>query len=178
MTAYIKAAAQYVPTGMGGKLSKSGQNAPSILGLGAAIRTSLVGATVSPSSTTLVIPYINGFYNTVVKALLNGVTTLAGSGSLAFADGTGTAASFNQPYGVAVIPSSGVIVVADTGNSRIRLVTPLGVVTTLAGSGNGAFADGSGAAASFTFPAGVAVIPSSGVIVVADALNNRIRLIA
>ena len=176
MTAYIKAAAQYVPTGMGGKLSKSGQNAPSILGLGAAIRTSLVGATVSPSSTTLVIPYINGFYNTVVKALLNGVTTLAGSGSLAFADGTGTAASFNQPYGVAVIPSSGVIVVADTGNSRIRLVTPLGVVTTLAGSGSPAFADGTGTAASFFYPQGVAVRPD-GNIVVADTRNHRIRLV-
>ena len=64
------------------------------------------------------------------------VTTLSGSGSGAFADGTGAAASFNSPHGVAVIPSTGVIVVADYNNHRIRLVTPLGVVTTLAGSGN------------------------------------------
>ena len=105
------------------------------------------------------------------------VTTLAGSGSQAFADGTGAAASFNNPYGVAVIPSSGVVVVADTYNCRIRLVTPLGVVTTLAGSGSTAFADGTGAAASFWTPTGVAVIPSSSVIVVADTANNRIRLV-
>jgi hypothetical protein len=51
------------------------------------------------------------------------VTTLAGSGSAAFADGMGAAASFNQPYGVALIPSSGVIVVTDRDNQRIRLIT-------------------------------------------------------
>jgi hypothetical protein len=103
------------------------------------------------------------------------VTTLAGS-SQGFADGTGAAASFNGPHGVAVIPSSGVIVVGDTSNHRIRLVTPLGVVTTLAGSSQ-SFADGTGTGASFNYPLGVAVIPSSGVIVVADSGNNRIRLV-
>jgi hypothetical protein len=107
---------------------------------------------------------------------LGDVTTLAGNSIFAFADGTGTAASFNEPFGVAVIPSSGVIVVADRVNDRIRLVTPLGVVTTLAGSDRG-FADGTGAAARFSYPSGVAVIPSSGVIVVADSFNHRIRLV-
>jgi DNA-binding beta-propeller fold protein YncE len=105
------------------------------------------------------------------------VATLAGSGSAAFADGTGTSASFSYPSGVAVIPSSGVIVVADKNNHLIRLVTPLGIVTTLAGSGSAAFADGAGAAASFFSPAGVAVVPSNGMIVVADQLNHRIRLV-
>jgi sugar lactone lactonase YvrE len=103
------------------------------------------------------------------------VTTLAGSGS-GSADGTGTGATFSLPSAVAVIPSSGVIVVADSGNHRIRLITPGGVVTTLAGSGQGS-ADGTGAGASFNFPTGVAVIPSSGVIVVADQGNHRIRLV-
>ena len=106
------------------------------------------------------------------------VTTLAGSGSIAFADGTGAAASFSYPVGVAVIPGGGVIVVADTSNNRIRLVTyPGGVVTTLAGSGSPAFADGTGAAASFQYPNGVAVIPSDNTIVVADRHNQRIRLV-
>jgi len=103
------------------------------------------------------------------------VTTLAGSGSPAFADGTGAAASFSAPRGVAVT-SSGAIVVADAENNRIRLVTPLGVVTTLAGSGSPAFADGTGTGASFNQPLGVA-LTSSGVIVVADHYNHRIRLI-
>ena len=52
-----------------------------------------------------------------------------------------------------MIPSSGLIVVADKGNLRIRLVDPTsGAVTTIAGSGNYAFADGMGAVASFSDP--------------------------
>jgi len=104
------------------------------------------------------------------------VTTLAGSGSAAFADGTGTAASFWTPTGVAVL-SNGNIVVADALNNRIRLVTyPGGVVTTLAGSSSAAFANGTGAAASFNYPYGVAVLPN-GNIVVADLSNQRIRYV-
>ena len=49
-----------------------------------------------------------------------------------------------------------------------------GVVTTLAGSGTGAWADGVGAAASFNNLIGVSV-DSNGVVYVADTLNNRIR---
>jgi len=105
------------------------------------------------------------------------VTTIAGSGNNAFADGTGAGASFAYPNGLAMDPTTGNIVVADSVNNRIRLVTPAGVVTTLAGSGSPAYADGTGAAASFNYPAGVAVIPSSGVIVVADMNNHRIRLV-
>jgi DNA-binding beta-propeller fold protein YncE len=112
----------------------------------------------------------------VVRVLLGVVTTLAGQTTGAFADGTGAGASFNFLTGVAVIPSSGVIIVADRNNHRIRLVTPLGVVTTLAGSGQD-FADGTGALARFNFPVGVAFIPSTNVIVVADNNNNRIRLV-
>ena len=51
------------------------------------------------------------------------VTTLAGSGTFAFADGTGTAASFNPPAGVAVSPDGMTVYVADFANNRIRQVT-------------------------------------------------------
>ena len=101
------------------------------------------------------------------------VTTLAGS-TQGYADGTGTDASFNTPAGVAVT-SSGVIIVADSNNNRIRLVTPFGVVTTLAGRSSG-YADGTGTNALFFGPSGVA-LTSSGFIVVADSINNRIRLV-
>jgi DNA-binding beta-propeller fold protein YncE len=103
------------------------------------------------------------------------VVTLAGQTTAGSSDGTGAAASFNFPMGLAIHPT-GNIVVADNTNNCIRLVTQSGVVTTLAGSGSPAFADGTGAGASFQYPCGVAVF-SSGKIIVADSGNNRIRLI-
>jgi sugar lactone lactonase YvrE len=104
------------------------------------------------------------------------VSTLAGS-TFGFADGTGSAAKFIGPRSIALLPSSSLIAVADSDNNRIRLVSPTGIVTTLAGSLGGAD-DGIGTAASFSRPDGVAVVPSSGAILVADTFNNRIRLIS
>ena len=134
------------------------------------------GLAVIASSGVVVVADQNNHRIRLVTSL-GGVTTLAGSGSADFADGAGANASFSAPAGVVVIASSGVIVVADAGNNRIRLVTPFGVVSTLAGSGSYAFADGAGTAASFKYPSGLAVIPSSGLIVVADTYNFRIRLV-
>ena len=103
------------------------------------------------------------------------VTTLAGSGSQGFADGMGLAASFNNPTGVAV-DKNGMVFVADYKNHRIRKISPLGNVTTLAGNGSNAFADGVGLAAFFNCPYGVAV-DSNGSIYVGDEGNSKIRKI-
>ena len=105
------------------------------------------------------------------------VTTLAGSwNTIGHADGTGSAASFYGPEGIAFDPTSGNLFVADTGNNEIREVTPSGVVTTFAGSPTAGHADGNGTSASFNGPTGVAV-DSAGDLFVADAGNNEIRMI-
>jgi sugar lactone lactonase YvrE len=103
------------------------------------------------------------------------VTTLAGSGAAGSANGQGTAASFDFPNRIA-IDKSGIVYVADSGNSLIRKIDTSGHVTTLAGSGVPGSANGQGTAASFNFPTGIAV-DASGNLYVADAGNNLIRKI-
>ena len=104
------------------------------------------------------------------------VTTLAGSGTATFADGTGSAASFWNAQDIAISPDGTRLFVADGINNRIRqVVIATGVVTTLAGSGAGAFADGTGSAASFNAPRDIAVNPDGTLLFVADEVNHRIR---
>lgn len=106
------------------------------------------------------------------------VTTLAGSAANpGAADGVGIGAQFNGPKGVAVT-LGGTVFVADTGNNLIRMITPGGVVSLLAGSaGNSGSDDGAGGAATFNGPSGVAV-DGSGTVFVADYYNNTIRAVA
>jgi len=105
------------------------------------------------------------------------VSTLAGSAGMpGSADGTGSNARFYWPSGVTV-DGSGNIYVADTWNHLVRKVTPAGVVTTLAGSaGVIGSADGTGSAARFNFPRGVAT-DSSGNVYVSDTSNHILRKI-
>lgn len=105
------------------------------------------------------------------------VTTPAGlAGSAGSGDGTGAAARLNSPFGVAV-DSAGNILVADTANHTIRKITSTGVVTTLAGmAGVTGSADGTGAAARFNSPRGIAV-DSSDNLYVADHGNYTVRKI-
>ena len=123
--------------------------------------TSTDNSTTTTSSTTL--------------SLSAAVTTLAGTaGSSGSADGTGTAATFNQPYDGTV--DNGNLYVTDFGNHLIRkIVISSGVVTTLAGTGSSGSADGTGTAASFYSPGG---ITSDGTnLFVVDVGNHLIRKI-
>ncbi|MGP8215432.1 MAG: PKD domain-containing protein, partial [Bacteroidia bacterium] len=101
------------------------------------------------------------------------VTTLAGSSS-GDANGTGTAATFSYPAGVTT-DGNGNLFIADDFNYKVReIVISSGVVTTLAGSGNPGSTNGTGSAASFYYPTGVAV-DGSGNLYVADSYDNEIR---
>ncbi len=105
------------------------------------------------------------------------VTTLAGHATVpGFADGTGAAATFNQPQGLA---TDGVnVYVADTFNETIRkIVIATGAVTTLAGQATvPGFADGTGAAATFFAPSGITTDDTN--LYVGDYGNDIIRKIS
>jgi type II secretory pathway pseudopilin PulG/sugar lactone lactonase YvrE len=151
----------------------AGSTAGSSDGTGAAAQFYYPAGIAVDSSGTV---YVADIYNNLIRKITPAgvVSTLAGS-TRGFADGTGAAAQFNDPGSVAV-DSSGTVYVTDSGNNLIRKISPAGVVSTLAGSGTPGSSDGTGAAAQFNYPFGVAV-DTSGTVYVADAYNHRIRKI-
>lgn len=108
------------------------------------------------------------------------VTTIAGSGNSANYGGDGgqaTDAQLNSPSGT-VMDSSGNWYIADTGNNRIRMVTPAGVISTVAGTGTAGSTGDNGPAlnAELSSPHGLAV-DSSNNLYIADTGNNELRKI-
>jgi hypothetical protein len=102
------------------------------------------------------------------------VTTFVG-GVQGDINGTGTTALMNLPFGLAS-DQAGNVFVADTFNDKIKKITTVGLVTTLAGIGNGDV-NGAGTVAKFNAPMGVAV-DAGGNIYVADTENNKIKKIS
>ena len=123
--------------------------------------------------------YVADTANHVIRKITStGLTsTLAGkAGESGTADGTGAAARFHSPTGLAR-DAAGNLFVADRENHAIRKVTLAGVVTTLAGRpGDRGSTDGAGQAARFAAPTAIAF--DAGAFVVADTGNHTVRLVS
>lgn len=107
------------------------------------------------------------------------IRTLAGSGQFGFAgDGRSAfTAAFRNPSGLA-FDLQGNLYIADTGNHRIRRVTPAGVISTYAGTGFAGFSGDTGPAiaAQLNSPTGL-LIDASNILFFADTLNHRVRAV-
>ncbi len=123
--------------------------------------------------------YVADSFNHTVRKITPGgaVTTVAGKAGVAgSADGTGSSARFAYPSAIA-IDSADTLYVADSWNHTIRVISPAGVVQTLAGlAGARGSVDGASSVARFDFPEGVAV-DAAGVVYVSDSGNHTIRRI-
>jgi len=116
-----------------------------------------------------------------VSAATGVITTIAGTGTAGFSgDGAAaTAAQLNSPNDVTLDNFNGDLIIADTGNHRIRrIVVATGIITTVGGDGTAGFGGDNdlATAAQLNSPFGV-VVESNGNILITDLNNNRIRCI-
>lgn len=148
----------------------------SVDGTGAAAQFSRLSGITSDAMANLYVTDNNTVRKITPAAV---VTTLAGTaGVQGNVDGVGAAAKFNGSTAIAISPA-GNIFVGDTGNNSIRQITPVGVVTTVAGTADVSMpgsADGIGIAAGFNEPYGIAK-DNAGNVYVADMFNFTIRKI-
>jgi sugar lactone lactonase YvrE len=124
--------------------------------------------------------YVADRYNNSIRKVTpsNIVTTIAGTiGAPGSTDGTGAAARFNRPLGIAVDQSDN-LYVTDSGNYTIRKITAPGIVTTIAGqAGTQGTDNGLGSAAHFREPYGV-VVDSAQNLYVTDRSAHTVRKIS
>lgn len=128
--------------------------------------------------------YIADSQNNCIRMVTPGpanILTVAGNGTSGFSGdgGAATSAKLNHPFAAAV-DASGDVFIADYDNSRVRMVTPDGNITTIAGGpGFGYTGDNTGLAATnakLNFPTGLAV-DNAGHVFIADSANNVIRML-
>ena len=140
------------------------------------------GITIAPDGTL----YVADTGNCAVRVITpdGEVSTLAGGPGEGHQDGIGAEARFYYPTGVAVDEAGNVYVVESWdiratpgGTTAVRVVTPDGRVTPLAGGKEPGFADGPAPEALFAHPMGIAISPDGGTLYVADTANNRVRVI-
>jgi sugar lactone lactonase YvrE len=116
--------------------------------------------------------YIADMSNHRIRKIKDGqVSTVAGTGVGGYLDGNVTQAQLNAPRGIA-FDKQGNLFVCDYSNFRIRKISPTGVVSTFAGSGQLGAADGDAGTAEFGYLNDM-VIDKQGNLYVADAYRVR-----
>jgi DNA-binding beta-propeller fold protein YncE len=131
------------------------------------------GLTLDRAGRVVVVDKSNHTIRAVTKGCI--VSILAGNAQRGFADGQGVHARFHDPEDIVMVPN-GDLLVSDSSNHSIRVVSPEGAVRTLAGNGMAGFANGQGADARFNCPCGLA-LDLCGNLLVADSGNHAIRLV-
>ena len=123
--------------------------------------------------------YVTDTQNCVIKQVTStgAVTTVAGSlGTCALQNGTGEAAEFNWPAGIAYDSANGDLYVTDSNNCAIRQITANFAVSTIAGTPTScAFANGTGTSANFNHPSGIAYDAANDTLYVTDSSNCAVR---
>jgi sugar lactone lactonase YvrE len=144
-------------------------------GAGAEARLSApVGVAVGKDGTI----FVADTYNDRIRAISRDgcVRTLAGGREPGYVDAVGADARFDTPCGIVVMPD-GSLIIADTGNHRLRRLTLDGSVSTLAGTGEPAERDGTLLEAAFDEPTAL-VVRDAHSLYVADAAGASVRLCA
>jgi RHS repeat-associated protein len=135
------------------------------------------GAAVSADGSILIADLFN---NRIRRVGPDGIiTTIAGTGVRGYGGDNGPAnqAQINNPWGV-YVAADGSVLIADTGNHRIRRMGPDGIITTIAGTGGSGYSGDGGPATQARITAPLSAIQADdGSILIADAGNHRIRRI-
>lgn len=131
-----------------------------------------VSLAVSPDGSVI---YVSEYQTHVIRKIQNGqVSTIAGTVYMPGSnDGSTFAASFTNPHGLAIL-SNGDVLIADEGNSKIRRLTPSGIVTTVSGTGVPGSNNGPSGSAQFNFPTDI-TLDYFGNAFIADAGNQTVR---
>jgi hypothetical protein len=137
-------------------------------------RRTVLGAMLASAAVLLLL------WAPAAPAATSNIFTVAGNGTLGFGgdDDLATEAQLSAPQAVAATADGGYLI-ADTGNNRVRRVSPAGIITTVAGNGTAGFSgdDGPATEAQLDFPSGVATTADGGFLIT-DQGNQRVRRVS
>jgi uncharacterized protein (TIGR03437 family) len=158
--------------GTGGSPGWSGDSGPAL----SAQFTNPLRVAVDAKGNLFITDYSNQSVRRV-DAATDIVTTIAGNGTFGFSgDGnSGDGAQLADPHDV-VVDAAGNVYIADTLNSRVRMVNAAGTISTYAGNGTRGYTGDNGPAsnAELTFPSGLA-LDQAGNLYIADYGNATVR---